>query len=94
MMAGRKRADTTTGRGRRGKIAAAVNDLRNRAINWLLVEKPAVAARIIRTLMSSRKQEVSRKHEVRPTPAKRMSPLTRDNGLRAANIAAGVPGAK
>lgn len=53
-----------------------------------------MAARIIRMLMSSRKQGASRKHEIRPTPAERMSPLTRDNGLRAANIAAGVPGAK
>ncbi|MFO6503896.1 hypothetical protein ACLB3A_00075 [Corynebacterium freneyi] len=71
-----------------------MNDLRNRAINWLLVEKPAVAARIIRMLMSSRKQGASRKHEARPASAEPTSPLTRDNGLRAANIAAGIPGAK
>lgn len=93
-----------------------MRNLRNRIINWVLVEKPAFAAKIIRKMSSPtpKKQSQGRARKRRKTstpalpaaapaaapqaapqtPATRPEPLTRDNGLRAANIAAGVPGAE
>lgn len=89
-----------------------MRNLRNRIINWVLVEKPAFAAKIIRKMSSPtpKKQSQGRARKRRKTstpalpatapaaapqtPATRPESLTRDNGLRAANIAAGVPGAE
>lgn len=93
-----------------------MRNLRNRIINWVLVDKPAFAAKIIRKMSSPtpKKQSQGRARKRRKTstpalpaaapatapaaapqtPATRPEPLTRDNGLRAANIAAGVPGAE
>ncbi|MFD5867509.1 hypothetical protein ACFWGD_02685 [Corynebacterium sp. NPDC060344] len=91
-----------------------MNDIRNRAINWVLVERPRLAAKIIRKLTASGSSHSSARTSATPptaatgttdaatttsggasaTPATAAKPLTRDNGLRAANIAAGVPGAE
>lgn len=105
---------------RRERSAVTMRNLRNRIINWVLVEKPAFAAKIIRKMSSPtpKKQSQGRARKRRKTstpalpaaapatapaaapqaapqtPATRPEPLTRDNGLRAANIAAGVPGAE
>lgn len=84
---------------KKGRIAAAMNDLRNKIINWVLVEKPAVAAKVIRRLTSSGskrgKSGGTGTPAALPVPvAVRPTPLNRDNGLRAANVAAGVPGAE
>lgn len=84
-----------------------MNDLRNRAINWVLVEKPVTAAKIIRRLTASgskgakgakgkrgSKGVIGAAAPALPARSAAPAPLTRDNGLRAANIAAGVPGAE
>ena len=84
-----------------------MNDLRNRAINWVLVEKPVTAAKIIRRLTASgskgakgakgkrgSKGVIGAAAPALPSRSAAPAPLTRDNGLRAANIAAGVPGAE
>lgn len=75
-----------------------MNDLRNRAINWVLVEKPVTAAKVIRRLTASgskgSKGVIGAAAPALPARSAAPAPLTRDNGLRAANIAAGVPGAE
>lgn len=84
-----------------------MNDLRNRAINWVLVEKPVTAAKVIRRLTASgskgakgakgskgAKGVIGAAAPALPARSAAPAPLTRDNGLRAANIAAGVPGAE
>lgn len=81
-----------------------MNDLRNRAINWVLVEKPVTAAKVIRRLTASGSKGAKGKRGSKgvigaaapalPARSAAPAPLTRDNGLRAANIAAGVPGAE
>ena len=84
-----------------------MNDLRNRAINWVLVEKPVTAAKVIRRLTASgskgakgakgkrgSKGVIGAATPALPARSAAPAPLTRDNGLRAANIAAGVPGAE
>lgn len=81
-----------------------MNDLRNRAINWVLVEKPVTAAKVIRRLTASGAKGAKGKRGSKgvigaaapalPARSAAPAPLTRDNGLRAANIAAGVPGAE
>lgn len=84
-----------------------MNDLRNRAINWVLVEKPVTAAKVIRRLTASGSKGSKGAKSKRgskgvngaaapalPARSAAPAPLTRDNGLRAANIAAGVPGAE
>lgn len=84
-----------------------MNDLRNRAINWVLVEKPVTAAKVIRRLTASGSKGLKGAKGKRgvkgvigaaapalPARSAAPAPLTRDNGLRAANIAAGVPGAE
>lgn len=84
-----------------------MNDLRNRAINWVLVEKPVTAAKVIRRLTASGSKGAKGAKGKRgskgvngaaapalPARSAAPAPLTRDNGLRAANIAAGVPGAE
>lgn len=84
-----------------------MNDLRNRAINWVLVEKPVTAAKVIRRLTASgskgskgakgkrgSKGVIGAAAPALPARSAAPAPLTRDNGLRAANIAAGVPRAE
>ncbi len=84
-----------------------MNDLRNRVINWVLVEKPVTAAKVIRRLTASgskgtkgakgkrgSKGVIGAAAPALPARSAAPAPLTRDNGLRAANIAAGVPGAE
>lgn len=84
-----------------------MNDLRNRIINWVLVEKPVTAAKVIRRLTASgskgakgakgkrgSKGVIGAAAPALPARSAAPAPLTRDNGLRAANIAAGVPGAE
>lgn len=84
-----------------------MNDLRNRAINWVLVEKPVTAAKVIRRLTASgskgakgakgkrgSKGVIGAAAPALPARSAAPAPVTRDNGLRAANIAAGVPGAE
>lgn len=84
-----------------------MNDLRNRAINWVLVEKPVTAAKVIRRLTASgskgakgakgkrgSKGVIGAAAPALPARSAAPAPLTRDNGLRVANIAAGVPGAE
>ncbi len=85
----------------RKRISATMNDIRNRAINWVLVEKPAVAAKVIRKLTAKGSKGSKRSTKktaqmaaTRGVPAPEPGPLTRNNGLRAANVAARVPGAR
>lgn len=108
------------------RITAVLNDIRNKAINWVLVEKPRWAAKIIRKMTASsssssttakrstgngrstgnKRLERSARPElvageqagaaatVASAAASAPTPLVRDNGLRAANVAAGIPGAE
>lgn len=89
-------------------------DLRNRVINWALVEKPVFSGKVIRRLTASKSNSkgggaAGKGKAAAALPAATAasdaaapvdlrfggaSSLPRDNGLRAANIAAGVPGAR